>query len=92
LWHAFWRRHPAATLCSAGILLAPDEGEGVARPRRALRPLRQAAGLFRQPVMGRPDRHGIGSTGSPEEVKKAALEVLKVAPARTLLVNNASGP
>jgi uroporphyrinogen decarboxylase len=47
--------------------------------------LRQAAGLFGRPVMGGLDRHGILSTGSPEEVKKAALDALKDAPANVIL-------
>ena len=47
--------------------------------------LRQAADLFHRPVMGGLDRKGIVSTGSPEEVKKAVLEVLKDAPANVIL-------
>jgi uroporphyrinogen decarboxylase len=42
--------------------------------------LRRAAALFGRPVMGGLDRLGVVSTGSPEEVKKAALEVLAEAP------------
>jgi len=47
--------------------------------------LRQAAEIFQRPVMGGLNRLGIVSTGSPEEVKKAALEVLKDAPANVIL-------
>jgi len=46
---------------------------------------RQAADIFRRPIMGGLDRHGILSTGSPVEVKKATLEVLKDAPAGFIL-------
>ena len=47
--------------------------------------LRQAAGIFKRPVMGGLNRLGIVSTGSPEEVRKAALEVLQDAPANVIL-------
>jgi len=47
--------------------------------------LRHAAGVFRRPVMGGLDRHGILSTGSPEQVKRAALDVLKDAPPNVIL-------
>jgi uroporphyrinogen decarboxylase len=47
--------------------------------------LRQAADIFRRPVMGGLNRLGIVSTGSPEEVKKATLEVLQNAPANVIL-------
>jgi uroporphyrinogen decarboxylase len=47
--------------------------------------LRQAAAIFRRPVMGGLNRLGIVSTGSPDEVKKAALEALKDAPANVIL-------
>ena len=47
--------------------------------------LRQAADIFRRPVMGGLNRLGIVSTGSPEEVKKATLEALKDAPANVIL-------
>jgi len=47
--------------------------------------LRQAADIFRRPVMGGLNRLGIISTGSPEEVKKASLEALKDAPANVIL-------
>jgi uroporphyrinogen decarboxylase len=43
--------------------------------------LRHAAEIFKRPIMGGLDRHGIVSTGSPEEVRKATVEVLKNAPA-----------
>jgi hypothetical protein len=85
-------RTRCGTLCSAGILPASDESKGVAGWKPALPPLRQAAGLFRRPVTGGLDRHGIVSTGRPEDVKKAALEVLKDASSRTFLVNRPSEP
>ena len=47
--------------------------------------LRQAAEIFKRPVMGGLNRLGIVSTGGPEEVRKAALEVLKNAPANVIL-------
>ncbi len=47
--------------------------------------LRQAAEIFKRPVMGGLNRLGIVSTGSPEEVRKAALEVLEDAPANMIL-------
>jgi uroporphyrinogen decarboxylase len=47
--------------------------------------LRQAADIFKRPVMGGLDRTGIVSTGSPEEVRKATIEVLKDAPANVIL-------
>jgi uroporphyrinogen decarboxylase len=47
--------------------------------------LGQAAEIFKRPVMGGLNRLGIVSTGSPEEVRKAALEVLKDAPANVIL-------
>jgi len=50
--------------------------------------LRQAADLFKRPIMGGLDRHGILSTGSPEEVRKATLAVLKDAPAKVILSAN----
>ena len=50
--------------------------------------LRQAADLFKRPVMGGLDRHGILSTGSPDEVRKATLAVLKDAPANVILSAN----
>jgi uroporphyrinogen decarboxylase len=47
--------------------------------------LRQAADIFKRPVMGGLDRLGIVSTGSPEDAKKAALEALRDAPANVIL-------
>ncbi len=47
--------------------------------------LRHAAEIFKRPIMGGLDRHGILSTGSQEEVRKATLEVLKDAPANFIL-------
>lgn len=47
--------------------------------------LGRAAGLFGRPVMGGLNRLGIVSTGSPEEVKQTAQEVLKDAPANFIL-------
>jgi len=47
--------------------------------------LRQAAEMFKRPVMGGLNRLGTVSTGSPEEVRKAALEVLADAPANVIL-------
>ena len=47
--------------------------------------LREAADIFSRPVMGGLNRLGILSTGSPEEVKKATLEVLKDAPVNMIL-------
>jgi len=47
--------------------------------------LRQAADIFRRPIMGGLDRQGILGTGSPDEVKKATLEVLNNAPANFIL-------
>jgi uroporphyrinogen decarboxylase len=50
--------------------------------------LRQAADLFKRPIMGGLDRHGILATGSPEEVRKVTLDVLKNAPAHFILSAN----
>jgi len=47
--------------------------------------LREAAEIFKRPVMGGLNRLGILSTGNPEEVKQATLEVLKDAPANMIL-------
>jgi uroporphyrinogen decarboxylase len=47
--------------------------------------LRQAADMFRRPVMGGLNRLGVLSTGSPEEVKKATVEALQDAPANVIL-------
>jgi len=48
----------------------------------------QASAIFKRPVMGGLDRHGILSTGSPDEVKKAVIEVLKNAPPNLILGAN----
>lgn len=42
--------------------------------------LREAAELFKRPVMGGIDRHGIVTTGTTEQVKLATLAVLKETP------------
>lgn len=47
--------------------------------------LKDAATLFRRPIMGGLDRHGILSTGTPEQVRKATLEVLETAPPNFIL-------
>jgi uroporphyrinogen decarboxylase len=47
--------------------------------------LRQAADIFKRPIMGGLDRHGVLSTGSPEGVKKVTLEALRTAPANFIL-------
>jgi uroporphyrinogen decarboxylase len=47
--------------------------------------LQHAAEIFRRPVMGGLDRHAVISTGTPEEVRKATLEVLKEAPSNFIL-------
>jgi len=50
--------------------------------------LSYASKIFNRPVMGGLDRHGVLSKGSPEEIKKAAIEVLKNAPANIILGAN----
>jgi uroporphyrinogen decarboxylase len=50
--------------------------------------LRQAADIFKRPVMGGLDRHGILSTGTPDEVRKATIAVLKDAPTNFILSAN----
>ena len=50
--------------------------------------LSQAADLFNRPVMGGIDRHGVLSTGTPAEVKKAVELVLKDAPTHVILGAN----
>ena len=50
--------------------------------------LLQASEIFKRPVMGGLDRHGILTTGSPEEIKKVTMEVLKNAPANVILSGN----
>ena len=47
--------------------------------------LRRAAEMFQRPVMGGIDRHGILTTGSPEDARKAAGAVLQDAPANFIL-------
>ena len=47
--------------------------------------LREAAQLFKRPVMGGIDRHGILATGTTEQVKQMTLAVLKEAPANFIL-------
>jgi uroporphyrinogen decarboxylase len=48
-------------------------------------PPTDAARLFRRPVMGGLDRHGVLATGTPEAVRSAAREVLADAPERFVL-------
>ncbi|WP_460966588.1 uroporphyrinogen decarboxylase family protein [Spirosoma migulaei] len=50
--------------------------------------LTQAADLFKRPVMGGIDRHGVLSTGTPADVKKAVELVLKDAPTQVILGAN----
>jgi uroporphyrinogen decarboxylase len=50
--------------------------------------LTRSAEIFKRPVMGGLDRHGVLSTGSAEDVKKATIEVLKNAPANMILSAN----
>jgi uroporphyrinogen decarboxylase len=50
--------------------------------------LSQAYAIFKRPVMGGLDRHGIISKGSAEDVKKAAIQVLKNAPSNIILGAN----
>ena len=45
----------------------------------------QAADLFKRPIMGGLDRHGIIASGTPEQVRQATLEVLKAAPQHFIL-------
>lgn len=47
--------------------------------------LSHAVEIFKRPVMGGLDRHGVISIGTPEDVKKATIEVLKNAPANLIL-------
>ena len=42
-------------------------------------------GEIQRPIMGGLDRHGILSTGSPDEVRKATLEALTQAPPNFIL-------
>lgn len=50
--------------------------------------LSHAAEIFNRPVMGGLDRHGVLTTGSPADVKKATIEVLENAPANMILSAN----
>jgi uroporphyrinogen decarboxylase len=50
--------------------------------------LAQASAIFKRPVMGGLDRHGVLSKGTPDDVKKAAVEVFKDAPANFILGAN----
>ncbi len=50
--------------------------------------LRQVADIFKRPIMGGLDRHGVLSTGRPDEVNRATLEVLGNAPANFILGAN----
>ncbi|MBD2705855.1 hypothetical protein IC229_34980 [Spirosoma sp. BT702] len=50
--------------------------------------LSQATNLFKRPVMGGLDRHGVLSTGSPTDVKKEVERVLQDAPAKLILGAN----
>ena len=50
--------------------------------------LSQAADLFKRPVMDGLDRHGVLSTGTPADVKKAVEQVLQNAPAKIVLGAN----
>lgn len=47
--------------------------------------LRRAAELFQRPVMGGMNRTGVIAKGTPEEVRKTVIEVLKDAPANVIL-------
>jgi uroporphyrinogen decarboxylase len=47
--------------------------------------LRQAASIFKRPVMGGMDRHGPLATGSPEDSRKAAIKALENAPPNFIL-------
>ena len=47
--------------------------------------LKEASNLFKRPIMGGIDRHGIVTTGTPEQAKQATLAVLKEAPAHFIL-------
>ena len=50
--------------------------------------LSRSADIFKRPVMGGLDRHGVLSTGSPEAVKQATIDVLKDAPPNVILGAN----
>lgn len=47
--------------------------------------LNEAAEIFKRPVMGGLDRHGVISTGSPDEVRKATVKILQDAPPNVIL-------
>ncbi len=49
------------------------------------RSLRELAALFGRPILGGMDRKGVISTGSNEEIRRAAEEALKAAPPRFML-------
>ncbi len=49
------------------------------------RSLRELAALFGRPILGGMDRKGVIATGSDEEIRRAAEEVLKAAPERFIL-------
>ena len=48
--------------------------------------------MFNRPYMGGMQRKGVLATGSPEEVKQAAQEVLKIAPKRFILAADCTVP
>ena len=48
----------------------------------------QAAALFKRPIMGGLDRHGILATGTPDQVRTATLDALKSAPPNFILGAN----
>jgi uroporphyrinogen decarboxylase len=50
--------------------------------------LSSAAEIFNRPIMGGLDRHGVITTGSTEDVKKATMELLKDAPDHVILGAN----
>jgi len=50
--------------------------------------LSEASAIFRRPVMGGLDRHGVLSKGSADDVKKAVIEVLNNAPGNFILGAN----
>ena len=50
--------------------------------------LQKAAQIFQRPVMGGLDRHGVISTGTVDQVKKATQELLKDSPKQMILSAN----
>lgn len=48
-------------------------------------PLAEVAGMFKRPVMGGLDRHGVLAHGSPQEIRSAVEDVLKSAPEKVIL-------